>query len=111
MAEKEKDKVGDPTENPRKRIGVISIIIYDRQHSAQKINELLSDYGEIVIGRMGIPHQSRHIFIISVIVEGSIDQIGALTGKLGMVPHVSVKSHVSKWEDNLDSDSDQKPTT
>ncbi len=84
----------------RQRIGVISIIIYDRPSSAQKINALLTEFGSLIIGRLGIPHQSRHIHIIAVIVEGSIEDIGALSGKLGMIPHVSVKSHVSKWEDD-----------
>ncbi len=82
------------------RIGVISIIIYDRHSAAQRINALLTDFGHLIIGRLGIPHQSRHIHIVAIIVEGSVEDIGALSGKLGMIPHVSVKSHVSKWEDH-----------
>lgn len=81
------------------RIGVISIIIYDRCHAAQQINALLSDFGSLIIGRLGIPHQLHHFHIIAVMVEGTVEDIGALSGKLGMIPHVSVKSHVSKWED------------
>jgi putative iron-only hydrogenase system regulator len=112
MTEHEEIRVGDKRESGKNRIGIISIIIYDRNSSAKQINALLSEFGSIVIGRMGIPHESRHIYIISVIVEGSVEQIGALTGKLGMIPHVSVKSHVSKWEDDdFEQNSSQESTT
>lgn len=105
------NRVGDKKEPGKSRIGIISIIIYDRNSSAKLINALLSEYGNIIIGRMGIPHELRHIYIISVTVEGSIEQIGALTGKLGMIPHVSVKSHVSKWEEDHEQHGSQEPAT
>jgi putative iron-only hydrogenase system regulator len=111
MTEREDLRVGDKREPGKNRIGIISIIIYDRESSAKQINSLLSEYGSIIIGRMGIPHEHRHIYIISVTVEGSGEQSGALTGKLGMIPHVSVKSHVSKWEETSEQHSSQESTT
>jgi putative iron-only hydrogenase system regulator len=94
----EKHELSERDRISKHRIGVISIIIYDRCHAAQKINALLSEFGHLIIGRMGIPHQVHHIHIIAIMVEGTNEDIGALSGKLGMIPHVSVKSHVSKWE-------------
>ncbi len=78
---------------------MISILIYDRLNTAQQINALLSEFGHLIIGRMGLPHQLHHIYLIAVMVEGTVEEIGALSGKLGMIPQVSVKSHVSKWEE------------
>lgn len=111
MFEPKEIKVGDKKELGKNRIGIISIIIYDRDSSAKQINALLSEFGHIIIGRMGIPHEQRHIYIISVTVEGSVEQIGALTGKLGMIPHISVKSHVSKWEEDHEQHSSPESTT
>jgi putative iron-only hydrogenase system regulator len=77
-------------------VGVIAIIIKKRAESASLVNEALSAYGDIVIGRMGIPYHERDLNIITLIVDASTDQIGALTGKLGMIPGVTVKSTLAK---------------
>lgn len=74
------------------RLGVIGIVIEDRQQSAAKVNELLSQFGDLIVGRIGIPHRERGVSVIGLIVEASTDQLGALTGKLGMLPKVRVKS-------------------
>jgi putative iron-only hydrogenase system regulator len=52
----------------------------------------LSQFGEIIIGRLGIPYRERGINVISITVEGTTDEVGSLTGKLGMVPGVTTKS-------------------
>jgi putative iron-only hydrogenase system regulator len=75
-----------------KRMGVIAIIVKDRKSSSSKVNEILTEYGEMIIGRMGVPYREKKVNVISLIVEANTDQIGALTGKLGMVPQVEVKS-------------------
>ena len=80
------------------RIGVIGIVIEDRVKSAGKVNDILSNYGEIIIGRMGIPAREYGISVISLIVKGSSDQIGAMTGQLGNLPGVSLKSALTKKE-------------
>jgi putative iron-only hydrogenase system regulator len=78
--------------HPDGRIGVVAILVEDRQGAAPRVNELLSEYGETIIGRIGVPYRERNVSIIAVIVEGSTDQLGAFTGKLGMVPGVTTKS-------------------
>ncbi len=86
-------------EEGAKRIGVVSIIIRRRELSAMKINEILNEYGKIVIGRMGIPYEVGAIHIIALIVNGSTDEIGALTGKIGSLPSVEVKSVLTKAQE------------
>jgi len=77
------------------RVGVIGIVIEDRQAVAQ-VNQILSEHAEMIIGRMGLPHQSRDISVISLIVDGTTDQVGSLTGKLGNIAQVTVKSALTK---------------
>lgn len=74
-----------------RRIGVIGIVVENREH-APIINAILSDYAEVIVGRMGIPYRERGLSVISLIVDGSTDEIGALTGKLGQLAGVRVKS-------------------
>ncbi len=78
-----------------KRIGVVGIVIEEFE-SANKVNETLHDLAGIIIGRMGIPRPERGIAIISLIVEGTSDDISALTGKLGKIKGVNVKSALTK---------------
>ncbi len=65
-----------------KRIGVIGIVIEDLTNISE-VNNLLHEYSEIIIGRMGVPYKERGVNVISLIVDGTTDQIGALSGKLG----------------------------
>lgn len=74
------------------RIGVIAILVEDREHSVPRVNELLTEFGHLIIGRIGIPYRERGVNIISLTVEGTTDDVGQLTGKLGMVPGVRTKS-------------------
>lgn len=77
-----------------RRIGVVGIVIEDRTKAAE-INHILSQYADIIIGRMGIPHRERQLSVISLIVEGTNDEIGAMTGKLGNLKGIQVKSALS----------------
>jgi putative iron-only hydrogenase system regulator len=77
-------------------VGVIAIIIRDRAHCASRVNEILTGAGSIIIGRMGIPYGERNLNIITLIVDATTDQIGALTGRLGQVQGVTVKSTLAK---------------
>ncbi len=78
------------------RIGTVTIIITDRKNSAAKVNDLLSEFGDLIVGRLGIPYEPKSIHIISLIINGSTDQIGALTGRLGSLSGVEVKSALTK---------------
>ncbi len=81
-----------------KRIGLVCVAIKDRQHAAKKVNEILSQYGEIVVGRIGVPYKDRGVSIIGLIIEASTDQLGSMTGKLGMLENVQVKSLMLELE-------------
>ena len=74
-----------------KRLAVIGIIVSNRAESAAKVNEVLGSHGEMIVGRMGIPYKERKVSVISVIADGTTDEIGALTGKLGNIPGIKVK--------------------
>lgn len=74
-----------------KKIAVIGIIITNRKDSVQLVNKILSDYAGIILGRMGIPYKEKNISVISIIVDGTTDEIGAVTGKLGNIKGVKVK--------------------
>lgn len=78
-----------------RRLGVIGIVIENREKSAAEVNKLLSQYGDMIVGRMGIPYRERDISVIAIIVDGTTDDIGALTGKLGGIPGVNVRSALS----------------
>lgn len=77
------------------RIGVIGIVIENLSQIAE-VNDILHQYGNIIVGRMGIPYRRKNINIISLAVDGTTDQIGALTGKLGKINGLNVKSALSK---------------
>ena len=79
----------------KNRISVIGIVVKNRKESASLINKIISDFGDIVIGRMGIPYRERNLSVISLIVDGDNDQIGALTGKLGQINGVKVRSIIA----------------
>lgn len=77
------------------RIALIGIILESRE-SVDALNHLLSEYGEYVIGRMGIPYREKGIHVISVAVDAPNNIISALSGKLGMLPGVSTKTIYGK---------------
>lgn len=77
------------------RIAIIGIIVENLEVSTQ-INDILHQYAQYIISRMGLPHRARGISIISIVVEAPQDIISALSGKLGMLPDVSTKTIYSK---------------
>lgn len=82
-------------ETMRNRIAVIGILVQNRELTSEKVNRILSEYANIIVGRMGIPYKERNVSIISLIVDGTTDDIGALTGKLGSIEGVKVKSAIT----------------
>ncbi|MCE5276227.1 MAG: TM1266 family iron-only hydrogenase system putative regulator [Syntrophaceae bacterium] len=83
-------------EERSRRIGVVSVIIHNRRESAMKVNEILTQHGQVIIGRMGMPYEPKGINIIALIINGTTDDIGALTGKLGLLADVEVKSVLTR---------------
>lgn len=81
-----------------KRIAVISAILEDPTKIQFDFNKLVSDYKNIIRGRMGIPFHEDNISVISIIVVGTLDEINSLTGKLGNLDNCIVKTSISKKE-------------
>ena len=82
------------------RVAVMSITV-ENGDSVERLNGLLHDYGEFIIGRMGIPYRQKKINILSIALDAPQDTISALAGKLGNLKGVSVKtaySHVTGQE-------------
>jgi len=77
------------------RVAIIGIIVENRD-SVEKLNNILHDYGEYIIGRMGLPYREKGINIISIAIDAPQDIISALSGKLGRLPGVSTKALYSK---------------
>ena len=77
------------------RVAMISIVLEDYS-AAESVNALLHQFGQYIIGRMGIPYRARKISLISVAIDAPGDQISALSGKLGMIPGASSKTVYAK---------------
>lgn len=76
------------------RVAVMSMIVEDPA-SVEKLNNILHQHGEYIIGRMGIPYRKRNINIISIALDAPQDTISALAGKVGALKGVSVKTAYS----------------
>lgn len=77
------------------RISVVSIISEGRQ-SAQSINDILSSFGDYIVGRMGIPYKERGVSVICVVIDAPAEVVNTVTGKLGMLSGVTAKAVMSK---------------
>ncbi|MCM1164832.1 MAG: iron-only hydrogenase system regulator [Lachnospiraceae bacterium] len=76
------------------RVAVMSIIV-DNGDMVQRLNEILHEYGEYIIGRMGIPYPKRNINIISIAIDAPQDEISTLAGRIGNLRGVNVKTAFS----------------
>ncbi|NLP34102.1 MAG: iron-only hydrogenase system regulator [Clostridiales bacterium] len=77
------------------RVALIGIVVEDME-AVEKLNSILHDYGQYIIGRMGLPYREKDISIISIVVNAEANTISTLAGKLGMLKGVSVKTIYSK---------------
>ena len=76
------------------RVAVMSIIVEDKE-AVEELNSILHEYGEHIIGRMGLPYKPKNINIISIAVDAPQDVISALSGRVGNLKGVSVKTAFS----------------
>ncbi|MGO8694955.1 MAG: TM1266 family iron-only hydrogenase system putative regulator [Rectinemataceae bacterium] len=90
-----------------KRLGIVAVVV-EEQHSVPMVNALLSEYAEIVDARLGLPMRGKGISLISLVVEGDTDIIGALTGRLGKVPGVKVKSVLTAFREPDRHDNEER---
>jgi putative iron-only hydrogenase system regulator len=80
----------------QKRLGFVGIIIDDREKCSGVVNEILSYYSELILARTGLPHAKGNTSVITLVIDATTDQLGELTGKLGNIQGISVKSGLSK---------------
>ena len=73
------------------RIAVIGIVVEDPD-SVETLNEILHEYRDFIIGRMGVPYRAKNVNIISIAVDAPQDMISAISGKIGKLPGVSSKT-------------------
>lgn len=77
------------------RISVVSIIV-EQMDSTSAINTLLHEYGQYIVGRMGLPYREKGVSIICVVLDAPGDVTSSLSGKLGMVKGVKAKTVTAK---------------
>jgi putative iron-only hydrogenase system regulator len=76
------------------RVAIIGVIV-ENTDSVEKLNRILHDYADAIIGRMGIPYRKKGINVISLALDASQDVISALSGKIGRLPGVNAKTAYS----------------
>lgn len=79
-----------------KRLATISLFIEDSSVT-EKVNKILSEFSEYIIGRLGVPYRERKVAVISLIIDADSDIINKLSGKLGMLKSISAKTIFSKF--------------
>jgi len=90
-----------------KRIGTITILIKGN-NSVPAVNSLLSQYSSIILARQGLPLHNRNINVISLVIEGTTEKISALTGKIGRLKEVEVKSILTKYKEEQYDEQERK---
>ena len=81
------------------RIAVMGIIV-ENMESVEILNSILHDYGEYIVGRMGIPYRKKNVNIVSIAVDAPQDVISAMSGKIGKIEGISVKTAYSNVNTN-----------
>ena len=82
-------------EKDNNRIAVVSVLVADKSE-VEKLNGILSDYGEWILGRMGIPYKEKAVSVLSIVLDAPVEITNALTGKIGRLKGVSVKALFGK---------------
>lgn len=80
-----------------RRIGVVGLVVTEREKTASGVQEILTEYGDLIVGRMGIPYRERGVAVMALIVDGDTDRLGALTGRLGSLAGVHVRSALTSY--------------
>ncbi len=77
------------------RLAVLGIIVEDLNQTT-KMNSLISEYREYIVGRMGLPYDRKNVSVISLVLDAPADKISALAGKLGQLSGITAKAVYSK---------------
>ena len=78
-----------------RRIAILPVLVENRGET-EKLNAYLSEYGEYIVGRMGIPYREKHVSVLSVVLDAPVSVTNALTGKIGKLSGISAKTLFSK---------------
>ena len=79
-----------------KRLGFVGIILEDREKCSGIVNDILSNFSELILARTGLPNAKENYSVITLVIDATTDELGVLTGKLGNISGVSVKSGLAK---------------
>ena len=77
------------------RVAILAIVVEDKS-KAVELNSLLTEFGDYIIGRMGVPYDKKNISLISVALDAPQDVINSLSGKVGSIEGISAKAVYSK---------------
>ena len=80
----------------QKRLGFVGIIIDIREKCSGVVNDVLSEHAELILARTGLPNAKGNTSVITLVIDATTDEVGILTGKLGRIEGVSVKSGLAK---------------
>jgi putative iron-only hydrogenase system regulator len=80
----------------QKRLGFVGIIIDNREKCSGIVNDVLSEHAELILARTGLPNAKGNTSVITLVIDATTDEVGVLTGKLGRIAGVSVKSGLAK---------------
>ena len=80
----------------QKRLGFVGIIVEDRKMCSGVVNDVLTQFSDLILARTGLPNVKGNTSIITLVIDATTDELGNLTGKLGNIPGVSVKSGLAK---------------
>ena len=89
-----------------KRLGTVSIILEPQATPVAIVNELISQFGDDIVARLGLPYRDRGVSIITLVTESSVERMSALTGKLGKLPGVQVRSLMARTRTGEGPDDD-----
>jgi putative iron-only hydrogenase system regulator len=78
-----------------KHVGVLAIIINNREKTAPLVNKVLTDHGDLIVGRLGLPYGDRGMHIISLIVDGTKPELEAFAAAVKVIPDTIVESTMS----------------
>lgn len=82
--------------NNQKRLGFVGIIIEDRKRCSGEVNQVIGEHAPLILARTGLPNAKDNISVITLVIDATTDELGVLTGKLGRIKGISVKSGLAK---------------
>ena len=80
-----------------RRIGIITVLVFNTKH-INELNSLLSSYSDLILARLGLPLKDKKVNLITLVIELNTDDLGALTGKIGKISGVKVKSMLTEFK-------------